>query len=91
MKITEDESSLTRRDRKTVSLRLALCLTTTRQVFQEVQDTPLKGLRYLSVRTEGNWEVYQVSGKGSVLSWQLTSGRGPSELLQQEAQEQGLG
>lgn len=89
--MTEDESSLTRRNRKSVSLRLALCLTTTRYVFQEVQDTPPKGLSYLSVMTEGNWEVYQVSGKGSVLSWQLTRGRGPSELLQQEAQEQGLG
>ena len=49
--MTEDESSLTRRNRKSLSLRLALCLTTTRQVFQEVQDTPLRGLSYLSVMT----------------------------------------
>lgn len=45
-------------------MRLALCLTTTRYVFQEVQDTPPKGLSYLSVMTEGNWEVYQVSWQG---------------------------
>lgn len=89
--MTEDQSSLTRRNRKSLSLTLALCLTTTSQVFQEVQDTPLKGLSYLSVMTEGNWEVYLMSGKGSALSWQLRRGRGPSELLPQEAQQQGLG